>query len=199
MSGSGVRVTRTTHVLRPDAGRVLAKPHLPGEEIGAAGSARAALLMERILALPEPEAARTLAGVLAGFSARHHGFEQILERHFERVARYVAPGTILSRERRLLIGAYFTNEFSVEAAALFNPSMVLAPDQRGVPADHARFVMSLRAVGEGHTSSIEFRSGTIDAAGALTFDPQGDKLVAGRRTAGSVQLRLRFPAARSLQ
>ena len=79
------------------------------------------------------------------------------------------------------MGAYFTHEYSVEAAALFNPSIVLAPDQSDLGAGERRFVMSLRAVGEGHLSSIEFRSGRIDGAGALTFDPPGSHLVAGLR------------------
>jgi hypothetical protein len=87
----------------------------------------------------------------------------------------------LSRERRLLIGSYFTNEYSVEGAALFNPSLVPAPDQAGMAAGQRRFVMSLRAVGEGHISSIEFRTGVIDGASALTFDPLGGYLVTGDR------------------
>lgn len=70
----------------------------------------------------------------------------------------------------------------MESAALFNPSMVLAPDQDNVRSDERRFVMSLRAVGEGHISSIEFRSGTIDAMSNLTFDPPGSQLVTGRRS-----------------
>jgi predicted GH43/DUF377 family glycosyl hydrolase len=82
-----------------------------------------------------------------------------------------------------LIGAYFSHEYSVEGAALLNPSIVFAPDQTGCGAGQRRFVMSLRAVGEGHISSIEFRSGTIDAAGDLTFDPAGEVLVGGTRAA----------------
>lgn len=178
-----MNVTRTTHTLLPDPRRIIARPFLPGEEIVAGGHPRAALLMDRILELPEPEVASELAGVMTDFSPRHKGFEQILERHFEQVARHIAPGTPLSRERRLLIGAYFTHEYSVEAAALFNPSMVLAPDQSNLPHGHCRFVMSLRAVGEGHLSSIEFRSGTLSTANEVTFDPVGSKLVNGRRTA----------------
>ena len=99
-------------------------------------------------------------------------FEELLERHFALVAHRVG-GVALSRERRLLIGAYFTNEYSVEGAALFNPSLVLAPDQSGTAPGERRFVMSLRAVGEGHISSIEFRTGVIDASSAITFDPLG--------------------------
>jgi predicted GH43/DUF377 family glycosyl hydrolase len=183
MSDSELGVARTTRTLLPDPRRVLAKPFLPGEEILLGGHSRAAELMGRILEIPEAEVASVLAGVMADFSPRHRGFERILERHFAHVAHHVTPGTHVSHERRLLIGAYFTHEYSVEAAALFNPSMVLAPDQSGLAPGHRRFVMSLRAVGEGHVSSIEFRSGTLDAASQVTLDPVGAKLVAGLRTA----------------
>jgi len=161
---------------------VLAKPYSPGEEVLLAGPSRAGLLMERILAIPEAEVSALLAAVLVGFSARHHDFEMILERHHELVAHHVAPFVNLSRDRRLLIGAYFTHEYSVEAAALFNPSIVFAPDQSGLESGEKRFVMSLRAVGEGHLSSIEFRSGRIGPGRALSFDPLSPRLVGGRRT-----------------
>jgi hypothetical protein len=85
MSGSDLAVTRTTHRLRPDSRRVLAKPFLPGEEIVPCGPSRATLLMDRILDLPEPEVISALESVMTSFSSRHEGFEQILERHFERV------------------------------------------------------------------------------------------------------------------
>jgi predicted GH43/DUF377 family glycosyl hydrolase len=90
-------------------------------------------------------------------------------------------GRPLARERRLLIGAYFTHEYSVEGAALFNPSIVPAPDHAGLGPGQRRFVMSLRAVGEGHISSIEFRTGVIDEASTITFDPLGPHLVTGER------------------
>ncbi len=194
MSRSGLAVTRTPGSLLPNPRRVIARPFLPGEEIVPGGISRGALLMDRILELPEPEVASALAAVLADFSTRHKGFEQILERHFERVAHHIAPGTHLSRERRLLIGAYFTHEYSVEAAALFNPSMVFAPDQSNLRPGHRRFVMSLRAVGEGHISSIEFRSGTLDTANKVTFDPVGSKLVNGQRTGPASYDKQRFGA-----
>jgi predicted GH43/DUF377 family glycosyl hydrolase len=175
-------VRRTSHRIEHDPRRVIAKPYLPGEEI-APGSApsRAAQLMERILAIPDVEVAGLLEQTLASFSGRHRRFEQLLEQNFELVSRY-ADGGPLSRERRLLVGAYFTHEYSVEGAALFNPSIVLAPDQAGAAAGARRFVMSLRAVGEGHISSIEFRGGTVDAASELTFDPPATPLVLGQRT-----------------
>src|SRR3954454_2788212 len=179
-SRSPSMIKRTSHRLEHDPSRVIAKPYLPGEEIFTDTGTRAGLLMARILELPEHEVARVLGETLANFSGRHRRFEELLERHFALVAHRVADLAV-SRARRLLIGAYFTNEYSVEGAALFNPSLVPAPDQTGVKAGELRFVMSLRAVGEGHISSIEFRTGVIDGAGDLPFDPLGPRLVTGER------------------
>ena len=124
-------ITRTRHRLLPDARRVLAKPYLPGEETLLPGQSRAHLLMARILAIPEAEVAALNAAILQRFDGRHRHFRQMLERHFERWRAHVPDAPHVSAERRLLIGAYFTHEYSVEAAALFNPSIVLAPDQSG--------------------------------------------------------------------
>jgi predicted GH43/DUF377 family glycosyl hydrolase len=136
--------------------------------------------MARILGLPDAEVSVVLEQTLSRFGARHSRFEDILERHFSLVAHRVGDAP-LSRERRLLIGAYFTNEYSVEGAALFNPSIVPAPDQSPGSPGERRFVMSLRAVGEGHISSIEFRTGVIDGVSTVTFDPLGPNLVTGDR------------------
>jgi len=175
-------IRRTSHRLTHDPSRVIAKPYLPGEEIARGTDTRAGLLMQRILAIPEAEVALVLEQTLARFQSRHRGFEELLERHFDLVARH-AGQTPLSRERRLLIGAYFTNEYSVEGAALFNPAIVPAPQQTAGLPGHRRFVMSLRAVGEGHISSIEFRTGVVDASSSITFDALGPQLVTGNRTA----------------
>jgi|SRR5688572_15610765 len=177
-----ISITRTRHRLLPDATRVLAKPFLPGEEILLPGQSRAHLLMQRILTIPEGRVAELNAEILQRFDGRHRDFTQILERQFEAVASYIDGGDRISAARRLLIGAYFTHEYSIEAAALFNPSIVPAPDQHGLPAGSIRFVMSLRAVGEGHLSSIEFRSGVLDANGGLNIDDVGRYLVGGRRS-----------------
>jgi predicted GH43/DUF377 family glycosyl hydrolase len=179
---SAIAVRRTEHVLRPDARRVLAKPFLPGEEVLLPGPSRARQLLERILAIPERHAHALVAELSRDFSLRHRNFEALLERHFQLVAHHLDAGAPLSREQRQLIGACFTHEYSIEGAALFNPSIVCAPDQAGLAVGEQRFVMSLRAVGEGHLSSIEFRSGLLDSAGALTFDPPGSQLVGGHRT-----------------
>lgn len=146
------------------------------------GASRAQLLMTRILAIPESQVKALNDEILARFENRHHGFSQTLERQFELVAHHIPDAARVSPERQLLIGAYFTHEYAIEAAALFNPSIVLSPDQRDLPAGHKRFVMSLRAVGEGHLSSIEFRTGVLEADGGMRIDPAGEHLVGGRRT-----------------
>jgi predicted GH43/DUF377 family glycosyl hydrolase len=173
-------VVRRGQRLPPDPRRVIAKPYLPGEDGVAGGESRAGLLVRRVLAIPEAEVATLLGGIRADFSGRHRAFEETLDRHYQLVAAHVPAGTALTAERRALIGAYFTHEYSVEGAALFNPSIVPAPDQTGMGPGQQRFIMSLRAVGEGHISSIEFRSGVIDSGGLSLEEPSG-VLVTGRR------------------
>jgi predicted GH43/DUF377 family glycosyl hydrolase len=177
-----ISITRTRHRLLPDATRVLAKPYLPGEEILLPAQSRAHLLMRRILAIPETRVAALNAEVLQRFGARHRDFPQLLERQFEAVASHIDGADRISAERRLLIGAYFMHEYSIEAASLFNPSIVRAPDQQGMAAGAVRFVMSLRAVGEGHLSSIEFRTGVLDPDGSFSIDQLGPHVVGGRRS-----------------
>jgi predicted GH43/DUF377 family glycosyl hydrolase len=177
-----IQIKRTRHQLLPDARRVFLKPFVPGEESLLPGSTRAHLLMARVLAIPESQVAQLNAEIQARFENRHHGFDGTLERHFEQVSHYVPAGVQLSAARQRLVGAYFSHEYSIEAAALFNPSIVPAPDQRGTAAGTLRFVMSLRAVGEGHMSSIAFRTGVLDAQAELTFDPPSTHVVGGSRT-----------------
>jgi hypothetical protein len=128
-------------------------------------------VLDRVLGLSErrrqPPAVR---GGWQSFSTRHRDIKGAFESQYNMVREHL-DGRPVSRERRLLIGAYFTKEYSVEAAALFNPSMVPHPDQSGLPPGACRIIMSLRATGEGHISSIGFRSGVIDAAGEITIDP----------------------------
>ena len=177
-------ITRTSHRLIHDPSRVIAKPYLPGEEIGPGTGTRAGLLMARILAIPDADVALMLEQTRTQFGRRHKNFDDVLERHFGLVALQ-AGDVHLSRERKLLIGAYFTNEYSVEGAALMNPSIVPAPasasNAAGAAGGSQKFVMSLRAVGEGHISSIEFRTGSINEASQVTFDPLSGLLVTGDR------------------
>jgi predicted GH43/DUF377 family glycosyl hydrolase len=177
-----IRIERTRHRLLPDPRRVLAKPYLPGDEALLPGQSRAHLLMARLLDIPEAQVEALNAEIFQRFANRHRDFRRTLQDRFEVVAHYAGDAQSLSAARRLLIGAYFTHEYSIEAAALFNPSIVPAPDQTGVADGSKRFVMSLRAVGEGHLSSIEFRSGVLDEHGDVTLAPASAHLVGGRRT-----------------
>jgi predicted GH43/DUF377 family glycosyl hydrolase len=190
-----IQIKRTRHRLVPDARRVLAKPYVPGEELFVpGGESRAQLLMTRILAIPESEVGALLAQILQRFENRHQGFVQMLETQFDLVSQFVPTSFTPSEQRRQLIGAYFTHEYAVEAAALFNPSIVLAPDQRGLAQGAQRFIMSLRAVGEGHLSSIEFRSGVLEADGGIIIEAPGPHLVSGRRTPRASFDKRRFTA-----
>ena len=157
-------VTRTNLTLYPDRTRVLIRPfHLTNER-------RAINLCAQVMAIPESEVHILLDQVLAEFGDRHLRIEEFLMRRYAQVRTYVRAGQALSKERELLLGAYFTHEYSLEAAALFNPSIVPHPDQSGLPPGALRFILSLRATGEGHISSITFRTGQLDAAGGITVN-----------------------------
>jgi len=159
---------RRSIVMKAKIGRVITRPYLP------AGEDRIRNVIQRVLSLDENEAGAILENLLQDFSYRHRYFRESLERNFERVAAFVPDVDQLSKQRRLLIGAYFTAEYSVEAAALFNPSIVQVANQEADPEDSCRFVMSFRATGEGHISSIEFRSGIIDTNNDIYFDALSD-------------------------
>lgn len=158
-------ITRTDIFLNPDRARVLIRPFTP------ASDQRIVKIIARLLALREEEIETLLHRVLSDFSGRHQKTKDLFLERFEFTRPYLVTDLELSEARRLVIGAYFTHEYSLEAAALFNPSIVLHPDQTGLPAGAARFVLSLRATGEGHVSSITFRTGVVDAAGKITINP----------------------------
>ncbi|MBN1341031.1 MAG: hypothetical protein JXQ73_00020 [Phycisphaerae bacterium] len=128
-------------------------------------------ILKRLMAVPEEEISPLLAQVHDSFSHRHRAIRDLWRDNYREVARYLQSARPTSEERQLLIGAFFTMEYAIESAALFNPSIVLHPDQRDVPAGSVRFLLSLRATGEGHLSSIVFRRGLIDPRGAIAFDP----------------------------
>jgi predicted GH43/DUF377 family glycosyl hydrolase len=176
---AGPLLARTQHRLRPDASRTLCRLFVPGQETLIRGGSRAMAVIDRVLDLSEQEAEATLARTLTRFSGRHRDLAQTLEQNYELVAHRLGAGIRIGRSRRQLIGAYFTQEYALEAAALFNPSIVAHPDQEGCLPGEVRFVMSLRAVGEGHLSSIEFRTGTIGAAAEIRLDPPGRFLDTG--------------------
>jgi predicted GH43/DUF377 family glycosyl hydrolase len=178
-----LRVTRTQHRFLPDPQRVILRPYLPGEEGPVEGRSRVELVLDRILALPEEEIPAVWERVRAAFSSRHRDFESVLADHFRLVSHRLECTERLSPERERLIGAYFTHEYSIEGASLCNPSLVPAQDQSELPGGALRFIMSLRAVGEGHLSSIEFRSGVIESDGKILFEPTSPFVSSGRREA----------------
>jgi predicted GH43/DUF377 family glycosyl hydrolase len=167
---SPVPVVRSQIRVLPEPRRVISKPFLPGGQAFPDGRNRIERILERISALSDELVTATLADVTERFADRHVDFTAVIEQHFALVARYLPDGEALSLERRRLIGAYFTHEYSIDAAALTNPSLVRAPHQDGVAPGALRFIMSLRAIGEGHLSSIQFRSGIIDAQAEITLD-----------------------------
>jgi predicted GH43/DUF377 family glycosyl hydrolase len=178
-----IAVSRSNTRLVPDPSRVITKPFLPGEQIFPDGRSRVQLILGRILGLTEAEVVATLASTREEFDGRHPDLIEVFERNFQLVATHVDQAQDLTTERRLLIGAYFTHEYSIEAAALNNPSIVPAPDQSGLAPGEQRFIMSLRAIGEGHLSSIEFRSGVIDGQGLAKLDDPAPHPRTGSRTA----------------
>jgi predicted GH43/DUF377 family glycosyl hydrolase len=165
MIANAVRVIRTDTILKPDQSRVLLRPFDPG------GAQRAHSIISRIMLLPEAAVGLLVEEISIGFSERHqHLRERFLER-FEQVRSSIPPTEKMSEQRRLLIGSYFLAEYSLESAALFNPSIVADPDQTGLPAGALRFILSLRATGEGHISSITFRTGVILSDGRIEVPP----------------------------
>jgi predicted GH43/DUF377 family glycosyl hydrolase len=159
---------RKSWVINANISRVITRPHLPG------GEQRIRNVINRVLSLDEDQVGTVMETILHDFSHRHRYFRETLERNFERVTDQVQDVDQVSQQRRLLIGAYFTAEYSVEAAALFNPSIVQVTNQETDAKGTCRFIMSFRATGEGHISSIEFRGGVIDANNDIYFDALSD-------------------------
>ena len=160
--------------LRPDPARVIVRPFKPATEprdLNPTDKTRANHIVSRILALDPKTAAGVLADVLENFQGRHRNLLETFELRADEMEDALAEHVSFSEIQRQLVGAYFLNEYSFEASALFNPSIVAHPDQRGTPEGGLRFILSLRAVGEGHVSSLTFRTGTIAADGSLSVDP----------------------------
>jgi predicted GH43/DUF377 family glycosyl hydrolase len=179
-------IKRRSTVLNAESSRVITRPHIPG------GPARTKQLIERVSKLGDDNVHHLLENVLQEFSARHRNFREVLKRNFEHVSGQVPRSVSLSDEQRLLLGAYFTSEYSVEAAALFNPSIVPDPDQKDIDKGSLRFIMSFRATGEGHVSSVEFRGGIVDENHDIFFDPVSQYVATPKIHTDPVYHRLHF-------
>jgi len=151
--------------LTPDRARVLMRPFYPStDDI-------ARRIVARVLALSDENVVRLLSQVLGEFADRHERVEQLFRNRFAQVRQHLGGAWEPSPERQALLGAHFTHEYSPESAALFNPSIVPHPDQSGLPKGALRFILSLRATGEGHISSITFRTGIVSAQHRITLTP----------------------------
>ncbi|MEJ7610783.1 MAG: glycoside hydrolase family 130 protein [Ferruginibacter sp.] len=165
-----VTVTRKNIIFQPDASRVITRFFANSEE-------RNIQLIKKIMEMPEKLQQETLLRVLRDFSRRHRSISKAFEKNFNRLA-HIFPKTgidpeTLSTAQKVLIGAYFTMEYSIEAAAFFNPSIMEDPDQSELSGGEKRVIISFRATGEGHISSIVFRSGIIDHKNNILIEPPG--------------------------
>ncbi|MET0637653.1 MAG: glycoside hydrolase family 130 protein [Chitinophagaceae bacterium] len=170
-----VNVTRKDIIFQPDTSRVIARYLYTTEP-------RAIELVNRVMALTEKEQTELLNHVLRDFSKRHRSVSRIFEKHYERLSRIFERNKVdargFTRPQKVLIGSFFTMEYSIEAAAFFNPSIMEDPDQTEMAGNEKRIILSFRATGEGHISSIVFRSGIIDGLGNIRIGPVGRMLEA---------------------
>src|SRR3954447_15246143 len=185
-------INRRALYLRPDPARVIVRPFKPTTEprdLNPTDKTRANHIVERVLNLDPEAAAGQLADVLENFQGRHRNLLKTFERRADEMEEALLAHCTFSEVQRQLLGAYFLHEYSFEASALFNPSIVPHPDQSGIPNGSLRFILSLRAVGEGHVSSLTFRAGVIAADGSIRVDPTARLATSPRiahRTAGPI-------------
>jgi len=160
-----LQVKRLDLQINPDPGRVLLRP------LAFSSKEQGQNILSRVLAIPQSQISDLLQTVLGEFEGRHQGLREFMLERFEQVRSLLPSDQQICSERKMLAGAYFCSEYALESSALFNPSIVAHPDQSSVPPGSVRFILSLRATGEGHISSITFRSGLLDAEGTLSLDP----------------------------
>lgn len=167
---SGPRVLDTGIRLEPDPSRVVARLFVPGREEVGPGESRAATVIDRLLATSDEDIHEAALAVVRTLGGRHAHIGALIEANVDQVLSRLDPEITLSPERRLVLGACFTHEYAIEAAALCNPSIVLAPGATDDGRGSAAFVLSLRSIGEGHRSSISFRSGSVTETGEVCID-----------------------------
>ncbi|MDI3520996.1 MAG: hypothetical protein PWR04_984 [Anaerophaga sp.] len=165
-------VERKDTIIYPDNNRVIARFFFNGDE-------RAKKVILSLLKMPEQEVIANLSQILREFTRRHRSITTLFKKHYNKV-KHLVDGlngkTVLSENRKLLIGAYFTMEYAVESAALFNPSIVEDPDQSGLEEGQTRVIISLRGTGEGHISSLVFRRAIIDQNNEIHVQDEGSQI-----------------------
>ncbi len=159
-----MKIKRTKTIIYPDKNRVLLRAFSPGDD------QRIKKIISRILSLSKDELENELGTIMEEFSNRHRNLDKFYLNRYEQIQPFIDKRSSLNQNQKLLIGSYFTMEYSPESAALFNPSMVLHPDQTNLPGNDKRFILSLRATGEGHISSIIFTSGIIAEKNKIKLD-----------------------------
>jgi predicted GH43/DUF377 family glycosyl hydrolase len=168
--------------LRPDPSRTVIRPfnvEYPGA-FRVEGHPRAGRVIDRVLSLTPDELSAERERVIVSLDERHRDVDDLLLHRFGEVMAILKDPRTIDRDQQLLIGAYLSEEYSFEAAALFNPSMVLHPDQAGAPIGGLRFILSLRGIGEGHVSSVTFRTGSWSASDGFSVDPASQTAVPPR-------------------
>ncbi len=178
-SASGVLVTRSHLRLSADPARVITQLFVPGQEGFEHQQSRTGVVLARVLRMSESDVSAALGDVISRFDGRHRDLVGIFRRHADELADRLDPDTEISDDRRVLMGAVFTSEYAIEGAALCNPSIVVHPDQSGISPGSVRFVLSVRGIGEGHRSSIGFRTGVIDPFGRPKVDECASVATAG--------------------
>ena len=179
MTGNRPLAHRIDEHLYPDLSRVVARLYLPGEEI-AGNQSRVALVVQRVLRLTDDEVDQEAEIVVKDFAGRHRDLDDLLYENALRVSSHVPEGVVLNETQSLVMGAAFTAEFAVEGAALCNPSVVVDPDQSDLLEGETRLVLSVRAIGEGHVSSLGFASAIVGPGRSWRFLPRQGPLIAGR-------------------
>jgi predicted GH43/DUF377 family glycosyl hydrolase len=168
-----INVVRKNVTFQPDSSRVIARFLHNSQQ-------RSAELVLRVMSLSDKQQRETLTQTLRDYSKRHRSISKVFEKNFNRLTSVFAQlnidPSLLSTTQKVLIGSYFTMEYSIEAAAFFNPSIVEDPDQSGLAAEEKRVIISFRATGEGHVSSIVFRSGVLDRNNNILIEPPGRML-----------------------
>lgn len=168
-----IEVKRSGIEFMPDPSRVIARFLFTGEK-------RAINTIGSVLRMSNKDASIALSQILRDYSVRHRNISKIFERHFNKIAHLLKSFKVdpvsLDISIKILIGAYFTCEYSIESAAFFNPSIIEHPDQSELEPGAKRIILSFRATGEGHISSIVFRAGVLDKSSNLQIEPTGKML-----------------------
>ena len=177
-----IPITRSAVRLQPDPRRMIVKPYLPVGDGLVDEKTRVERVIDRVMNVPVDDVAMTLRELRITFGERHADLDDVFMQGFSAVAHSVPGAAELSYDMRRLIGAYFVHEYSLESAALTNPSIVAAPDQSGVPGGSLRIIVSVRAIGEGHVSSIEFRTGMVGPTGEVELTAADVPMIGDRRS-----------------